>query len=120
MKKEEQGGNVLSYASAEAPQSDAATENAEIPYERIEREAEAPVVLERLIYIGPGFRGVAQGTIYLGELPENLKDAIEKEPAIRELLVSPEKLVESQKSLRDPDSGLSKLYHYVESRKKGD
>lgn len=74
---------------------------------------------EQSIYIGPGFKGVAHGTIYLGELPAHLQDAIQALPAIGELVVPMSKLVESNKALRDPESGLAKIYKYVDEKKNG-
>ncbi len=84
--------------------------------EAVEAKAEAA---EQRIYIGPGFRGVAHGTIYLGELPAHLQDDIQALPAIGELVVPMDKLVESNKALRDPESGLAKIYKYVDEKKNG-
>lgn len=73
----------------------------------------------RRIYVGPGFRGVAKGSIFEGEFPEHLKEEIRKLPAIGELMVEIEKLVEANKELSDKNSRLSALYSYVEKKKKG-
>lgn len=94
----------------------AETETTTKVVEAVEAKAEA---VEQSIYIGPGFRGVAHGTIYLGELPSHLQDAIQALPAIGELVVPMDKLVESNKALRDPESGLAKIYKYVDEKKNG-
>lgn len=91
----------------------AAAEEAKNTAEAAEAEA-----VQR-IYIGPGFRGVAHGTIYLGELPAHLQDAIKELPAIGELVVPMENIVERNKALRDPESGLAKIYRYVDEKKNG-
>lgn len=82
-------------------------------------EATAEAVETQRIYIGPGFRGVTHGTIYLGELPPHLEEAIKELPAIGELVVPMSKLVESNKALRDAESGLAKIYKYVDEKKNG-
>lgn len=88
--------------------------------EKTVKAAEAEMAAEeQSIYIGPGFKGVAHGTIYLGELPVHLQDAIQALPAIGELVVPMSKLVESNKALRDPESGLAKIYKYVDEKKNG-
>lgn len=88
--------------------------------EKTVKAAEAETAAEeQSIYIGPGFKGVAHGTIYLGELPVHLQDAIQALPAIGELVVPMSKLVESNKALRDPESGLAKIYKYVDEKKNG-
>ena len=92
------------------------TEEAVKAVETAEAETAAE---EQSIYIGPGFKGVAHGTIYLGGLPAHLQDAIQALPAIGELVIPMSKLVESNKALRDPGSGLAKIYKYVDEKKNG-
>lgn len=97
----------------------AAAAEAEATEETVKAVKAETAAEEQSIYIGPGFKGVAHGTIYLGELPAHLQDAIQALPAIGELVVPMSKLVESNKALRDPESGLAKIYKYVDEKKNG-
>lgn len=73
----------------------------------------AAVAPQQRVYIGPSFRGVTSGTIYLGELPEHLKAKIQKLPALGELVVPIERLAQAQQALKDANSDLSMIYEAV-------
>lgn len=51
-------------------------------------QARASAKPETVVYVGPSILGVAyHNTVYNNGLPQELQDAIEKEPAFRNLLV---------------------------------
>ena len=81
----------------------------------------APAVPETLVYCGPAIRGIAaQYTAFSGGLPAAITAQCEKTPALRSLLVPPEKLAETRAALRDPDSVACMIYASVlESIRKG-
>lgn len=51
-------------------------------------QAKASAKPETVVYVGPSILGVAyHNTVYNNGLPQELQDAIEKEPAFRNLIV---------------------------------
>ncbi len=73
--------------------------------------AKVPEAPKITCYVGPSIYGALQsGTIYRGELPQIVKDTINKVPEIGALMVDISKLPQAQAELRDPRSGLSVLY----------
>lgn len=75
---------------------------------------------EQYMYIGPGFRGIAHGQLYIGDIPQYMKDNIAKLPAIGGLIIPSSQFAEASKKLQDKDSNLAMLCRYVEHAKRGD
>lgn len=73
-----------------------------------------------VIYIGPGFKGVASGTVFKGGLTPALKEAIEMMPAVQELVIPVTELVKANKERADQDSALSRIYQMTENYMKGE
>ncbi|MDR0924293.1 MAG: hypothetical protein LBN31_08080 [Hungatella sp.] len=95
--------------------------------EKIVPENESPKTVtivtakeESRIYIGPSFKGVITGTVYGGNLPPALQEALYKVPAIGELVVPLSKLVEKNKELLDKDSALNRFYRLAATYGKGE
>lgn len=66
---------------------------------------------EARIYIGPTLKGVTiTGTVYNGDLPPALKEAIHAIPVMKELVVPISQLIETNRKLADQNSALSKFY----------
>lgn len=75
------------------------------------KEAEAP---KTVMYIGPSIKNVvATGTLYNKGLPEKLKQEIDRQPVLQELLIPVDKLAEAQKELASPGSGLAIIYQKI-------
>lgn len=72
------------------------------------------------IYIGPSFRGVASGTVFINGLAPALGEAIKKVPAIAELVIPVAGIVSANKELSDPGSALSSCYLAAAEYKKGE
>lgn len=74
--------------------------------------APCPVV----IYCGPTIAGVAkQYTVYKGELPTALKDAIVKAPVIGKLIFPLERLPEVRQQLNSKSGHIYRLYKVVQA-----
>lgn len=68
-----------------------------------------------VMYVGPTIRGVAaEGSLFKNGLPELLKNEMEKQPAIRDLIVPVDRLAEANKELAMPGSALAAVYRKVE------
>lgn len=101
-----------------------ALENKEIAMEtkapeeiKVPKEAKAQ---EGRIYIGPMLKGVAMpGTVYNGDLPQALNDAIAATPVIKELVVPISRLIDANKKLADPNSALSRFYELANKQERG-
>lgn len=65
------------------------------------------------IYIGPTIKGVVNGTVFKGDLPPMLKEAIGAMPAIGELVVPVTNLTAANRELTNPKSALSRFYDMV-------
>ena len=74
----------------------------------------------RKIYIGPSLKGIARGTLFQNGLTPELKEKIQKMPAIAELVVPIERLRDANHELTDPDSALSRFFQIVEKNKEGE
>lgn len=74
----------------------------------------------RKIYIGPSLKGIARGTVFQNGLTPELKEKIQKMPAIAELVVPIERLRDANRELADPDSALSRFFQIVEKNKEGE
>lgn len=84
------------------------------------KKQNTPAEPETLIYCGPSLRGIApQYTAFTGGLPEELRVQCGKTPALRALLVTPDKLAETRAALRDPDSALSTIFDRAAADMKG-
>lgn len=78
-----------------------------------------PAAPQKKVYLGPGFRGVARGTIYDGDIPQYLQDEISALPALGSLIVPVDRLVEASKELATEGSRLKGIFDYVCKVKKG-
>ena len=75
--------------------------------------APCPVV----IYCGPTIAGVAkQYTVYKGELPPALKEAISALPAMKELIFPLERLPEVRQQLNSKSGHIYRLYKVVQAK----
>ncbi len=69
---------------------------------------------EAVIYIGPSIKGlVSTGTIYNNGIPNNLELEMEKQPAIKNLVVPVSELSGVRKELRVPGSALAVIYNKI-------
>lgn len=69
-----------------------------------------------VIYCGPTIAGVAkQYTVYKGELPTALIDAIAKAPAMKELIFPLERLPEVRQQLNSKSGHIYRLYRIVQA-----
>lgn len=72
---------------------------------------------EAAIYIGPSIKGlVSTGTVYNNGLPDNLKLEMEKQPAIKNLVVPVSELSGARKDLRIPGSAMSIIYNKIATK----
>nr|DAJ08312.1 MAG TPA: hypothetical protein [Caudoviricetes sp.] len=94
-------------------------EKIESPVQTNEKAAITASVPVR-IYIGPSIKGVSAGTVYKGELPPMLNDAIAELPAIRELVIPVNEVVTANKLLADSNTALSRFYEMAKNYKKGE
>lgn len=87
--------------------------------EVVENEPEAVVQAEKiLMYVGPTIVGVAShGTVLNNGLTESLKAAIEKEPAIRGLLISIENAAVALREIDTKTGATYSLYEKVANYK---
>lgn len=87
-------------------------EEAEVSEEvKLPEEAAGNEIQEARIYIGPTQKGLAiAGTVYNGDLPPALNEAIRITPVLGELVVPISQLVEANKKLADQNSALNKFY----------
>lgn len=69
------------------------------------------------IYIGPTLKGVTNGTVFNGDLPPMLQEAIKDIPAIGELVVPVTNLTAANKELANPKSALSRFWGLVKKSK---
>ena len=74
----------------------------------------------RKIYIGPSLKGIARGTVFQNGLTPELKERIQKTPAIAELVVPVGRLRDANRELADSDSALSRFFQIVEKYKEGE
>lgn len=82
---------------------------------RKEGAKNAPLDGKTVMYVGPTIRGVAAaGSLFKNGLPELLKREMEKQPAIRDLIVPVDRLAEANKELAMPDSALAAVYREIE------
>ena len=63
-----------------------------------------------LIYIGPSFRGVPHGAVYTNGPTKAYLDKKGTFPALADLLVTVESVVEKEKELKNEKSALSVIY----------
>lgn len=73
-----------------------------------------------MIYMGPSFKGVAQGTVYSNGLPPALEEAAKELHAIRELIIPIADVVKATKELAKPDSAMKRFYLAVKAGRKGE
>ncbi len=84
------------------------------------KKQNTPAVPEVVVYCGPAIRGIAaQYTAFTGGLPDAVQQQCEKTPALRALLVSPEKLSQMRTALNDPNSAESMIYAQLLTDMKG-
>lgn len=70
-----------------------------------------------VMYIGPSIKNVVStGSLYNNGLPEKLTQAMEKQPAIKSLIVPLSGLAAAQKELAIPGSALSIIYGKVNTK----
>lgn len=71
---------------------------------------------ETVVYIGPSIKNVVvTGTIYTNGLPEAVKKEMERQPALKSLLVPISGLAEAQKELNIPGSAMATIYKKVKA-----
>lgn len=69
---------------------------------------------ETVVYIGPSIKNVVStGTVYNNGLPERLVAEIEKQPAIKSLLVPVSRLAAVQRELSNQGSAVSLIYKKI-------
>ncbi|SEU24324.1 hypothetical protein SAMN05443270_3774 [Lacrimispora sphenoides] len=86
----------------------------------LKTETKGSLEKEARIYLGPTLKGVTSGTVFSGDLPLMLQDAIKDVPVITELVVPLSRLVEAGKELADQNSALNKFYDLAEKYRKGE
>ena len=61
--------------------------------------------MSQKMYIGPSIPGVVKkGTVFIGDLPEELEGIADKVPCIKNLVVSVEAATESRRAAKEPGS----------------
>ena len=70
--------------------------------------------VETLVYVGPTIVGVAShSTIFNNGLPDNLKAAIDKEPAFKGLVIPVNRLADALKEIETKSGATFSLYEKV-------
>lgn len=76
-----------------------------------------PVQQAVVVYCGPTLAGIAkQYTVYKGELPPALTEAIMKVPSIKDLIVPLERLPEVRQQLNGKSGHIFHLYNAVQAK----
>lgn len=80
------------------------------------RTSDAKKQPEKVIYMGPTIRGVAnQGTVFDGGIPLELEEKAKKIPAVRALIIPLKNLSKASAELAVSGSALNTLYKKIES-----
>lgn len=83
---------------------------------KIEAAGKKEVKKETVVYIGPSIKNVVStGTVYNNGLPARLAAEIEKQPAVRNLLVPVSRLAAVQRELSNPGSAVSLIYEKIKT-----
>ncbi|WP_312117947.1 hypothetical protein [Brevibacillus reuszeri] len=83
--------------------------------EKLPGKAESPQPQEQLIYVGPNIPGgrLMQYTVFRGGIPDYLDDLLEKQPAIRQLIVPVQDLSSVQARISTPGTLEHTFYQRV-------
>lgn len=86
----------------------------EVIVENSVKESKKAKQSAKVIYVGPTIKGIAiANTIYAGGLPKELEEKLTELPAMKALLVTPEKLAETKRALQTAGSAEQICYQKV-------